>query len=108
MSSPTNTDLADALREIANTMPLGSALVLRLAADRLGVDVDGWIEWDPTAPNASKGPNLPGRTDLVVEIDGGEMSGTVDYWKQGIGCNNWAVEGLTNPRHAIFRYRVIQ
>ena len=44
----TNTDLADALREIANTLPLGSALIVRLAANRLTTvaEGDGWIEWD--------------------------------------------------------------
>lgn len=53
MTHPTNTDLADALREIANTLPLGSALVVRLAADRLTTGAeecidpdDGWIVWD--------------------------------------------------------------
>lgn len=44
MTKPTNTDIAAALREIADTLPLGSALIVRLAAGRLG-DGDGWIEW---------------------------------------------------------------
>lgn len=45
MTNPTNTDLAAALREIADTLPLGSQLIVRLAADRLG-EGDRWIEWD--------------------------------------------------------------
>lgn len=106
MTHPTNTDLADALREIANTLPLGSALVVRLAADRLGVgeDADGWIAWcgDP------KGPDLPPLTMVVVmTIGGGEVLGgeTVEWWRSGLGFNNWDKD---SGNDVITHYRVVQ
>lgn len=107
MTHPTNTDLADALREIANTMPLGSALVLRLAADRLGVDADGWIEWDASATDSMDGPRLA--SDTVVEIrfavDGRAGTGSVEWFRDGIACNNWS---HPDPRYAIAAYRVVR
>ena len=100
----TNTDLADALREIANTLPLGSALVVRLAADRLGDD--GWIEWDTSATDSMDGPRLA--SDTVVEIrfafDGRTGTGSVEWFRDGIGCNNWS---HPDPRYAISAYRVL-
>lgn len=81
--TPTNTDLAAALREIADTLPLGSALVVRLAADRLPADMevlgehdpdvdpwetgDGWFEW-----KSSMGKYPYGATVRVRFKDGSE------------------------------------
>lgn len=72
MTQPTNTDLADALREIANTLPLGSALVVRLAADRLGVDADGWIEWSAMTCSNMAGPVSAGTLTRVRFRNGKE------------------------------------
>lgn len=90
----THTDLADALREIADTLPLGSALIVRLAADRL-TDEDGWIEWEP---DGSDGPVLPTGTDVrIILRDGTEASGDADNWV-------WAELGGAT----ISRYRVVK
>lgn len=126
MTHPTNTDLADALRDIANTLPLGSALVLRLAADRLmadtevlgehdpdvdpwlGDDTDGWIEWDASAPNASMGPRRPNHTEVEVRFKDGHASAgieTIGWWLDGIGVNNWS---HTDPKYTISAYRVVR
>lgn len=73
--TPTNTDLAAALREIADTLPLGSALIVRLAADRLGEPApvgDGWIEWDATAPDSRKGPFIPNESIFEVRFRDGD------------------------------------
>ncbi len=72
--TPTNTDLAAALREIADTLPIGSALIVRLAADRLGNE---WIEWDATAPNADDGPDT-GDSPIDVRLRNG-----VEYLNDG-------------------------
>lgn len=113
MTQPTNTDLADALREIANTLPLGSALVVRLAADRLDPPVrmaeacedpdDGWIEWDTSATGAHLGPKLDHDTFIAVRFaSGGENRGSVGYWRD-FGPNNW-----DNSSHVrISAYRVL-
>lgn len=111
MTHPTNNDLADALREIANSMPLGSALVLRLAADRLGqpvADADGWIEWDASATDSMDGPRLADDTEVLVRFKSGEESDaprTVRWWRQGINCNNWS---HVSPRYSIVAYRVVR
>lgn len=108
MTNPTNTDLADALREIANTLPLGSALVVRLAADRLTTeaDTDGWIEWDASTTDSMDGPRLA--SDTVVEVrfayDRRTGTGSVEWFRDGIGCNNWS---HPDPRYAIAAYRVL-
>lgn len=108
MTHPTNTDLADALREIANTVPLGSALVLQLAADRLGqpvTDADGWIEWDASAPDSMDGPRLADDTEVYVRFqDGDKGKGSVKWFRDGIACNNWS---HPDPRYAIAAYRVL-
>lgn len=44
MTDPTNEELAEALRSIEG-LPLGTRLIVRLAADRL-CDRDGWITWN--------------------------------------------------------------
>jgi len=79
VTNPTNTDLAAALREIADTLPLGSALIVRLAADRLGVDTDGWIEWK--AFDGAKCP-VPDGTRTEVKFDDGkqETDETPEWW----------------------------
>lgn len=105
MTETTNTDLADALRKIANTLPLGSALVVRLAADRL--DPDGWIEWDASATDSMDGPRLADDTEVEVRFRSGDecVGESVRWWRDGIGCNNWS---HTNPQYAIAAYRVVR
>lgn len=106
MTNPTNTDLADALREIANTLPLGSALVVRLAADRLGAEADGWIEWDASAPDSMDGPRLAGSTLVDAKFGDGSLctNATVSFWK-GSGVNNWCQR---EPGNTIVSYRVVK
>lgn len=78
MTNPTNTDLAAALREIADTLPLGSALIVRLAADRLGEHDQGWIEW---TPDGSKGPVFAKGTRVEVQLrDGTTDTDFADIW----------------------------
>lgn len=110
MTNPTNTDLAAALREIADTLPLGSALVVRLAADRLDEDKDGWIEWDPRADNASDGPDVPSEAIVELKFGDGSVSDpespkTVDYWRSGYGTNNWSHH---KDHLAITAYRIVK
>lgn len=114
MTNPTNTDLAEALREIADTVPLGSALVVRLAADQLDTPArkadpvldlgHGWIEW-----TGGYCPDLPLRTRVdVVHRDGdidtdGRM---VAYWKDTSDDeNNWFFSGGNDPAE-IIAYRI--
>lgn len=101
--TPTNTDLASALREIADTLPLGSALIVRLAADRLD-DGGGWIEWDPDAKDASDGPKLDRWVNVDTRFaDGSECTyGTVGFWI-GSTINNWV---RREPDKTIIAYRL--
>lgn len=81
MTNPTNTDLAAALREIADTLVehAVSALIVRLAADRLGPEADGWITY-----LGKNRPDLPKGTRVEIELHHGEPHsngvGDVDSW----------------------------
>jgi len=107
MTRPTNTDLADALREIANTLPLGSALVLRLAADRLGLgeEPDGWVTW--WGGEFPKGLTLDTRVDVKFRDGGIDIRGeTVAHWKDtSDDGNNWFYSGSNDPAE-IIAYRL--
>lgn len=101
-TQPTNTDLAVALREIADTLPLGSALIVRLAADRLvtGETGDGWIAHDgkaiPKLPDGSK----VGTRHRSGEEYSGKSSFSVNFWS---GPGFWIDDGT---RSVITHYRV--
>lgn len=94
MTNPTNTDLAAALREIANTLPLGSALAVRLAADRLGESVpaeDGWIKWNPADHKHDDCPVESGTLTAVRFRNGEEHEDdSPEYWSWD-DCGDWAI-----------------
>lgn len=99
VTNPTNTDLAAALREIADTLPLGSALIVRLAADRLGEPApvgDGWIEWDPDGPANCP---VPDGTMTEVKFDDGDTATDSDpeWWDWG-----------SLPMRQIVAYRIVK
>ena len=107
--NPTNNELAEAIRDIANGQPLGAALILRLAADRLAepvADADGWIEWD-----GGQSPNLPvnTRVDVIFRDGGTDTSGqSVEDWKDvSDDENNWLYSGDDDPAE-IIAYRIHQ
>lgn len=82
MTEPTNEELAEALRSIEG-LPLGTRLIVRLAADRLCppvviADGEGWIEWS--------GGECPVDKEAIVECKfdiypRGPESGTAKYWR---------------------------
>lgn len=112
--TPTNTDLAAALREIADTLPLGSALIVRLAADRLDnygdpevlgehdpdrdpwVGTDGWIEWNP---EGGRNCPVPDGTMTEVKFDDGETitDNGPEWWDWG-----------SLPMRQIVAYRIVK
>lgn len=84
--TPTNEELAEALRSIEG-LPLGTQLVVRLAADRLSPD--GWIEW-----NGGDCP-VPPNTEILVKYRSGMISCTnaltagATFW--GSSGNGWDI-----------------
>lgn len=81
MTEPTNEELAEALRSIEG-LPLGTRLIVRLAADRLCVVAgDGWIAWNgQTRPTIFK----PGQIVETRHRSGNELLGKHamhwDWW----------------------------
>ena len=114
MTQPTNTDLAAALREIADTLPLGSALIVRLAADRLSTESDGggWIEWNGLTYNRDEymfSP-VPRRTLVDVKFRDGEVYERVEAGvtlprNRDAAGSFWENEGEGND---IVAYRIVK
>lgn len=95
--TPTNTELAEALRSIEG-LPLGTQLVVRLAAERLSPEVadrDEWIKW-----SGGLCP-VPGHVNVECQFDL-DPKGP----EQGI-AHTWRWEHISNWRN-IIAYRVIR
>lgn len=108
MTEPTNEELAEALRSIEG-LPLGTRLIVRLAADRLCVEAgDGWIEWDgQTRPTIFK----PGQVVETRHRSGNEYLGQEawpwDLWwdaTKGGRHGYWVHDGSSSN---IIAYRVV-
>lgn len=109
MTEPTNEELAEALRSIEG-LPLGTQLIVRLAADRLSPEVgDGWIEW-----NGQHAPTIfkPGQVVETRHRGRGEYTGSDawpwDEWPDA--CNAaqsgyWVHDGTFSD---IIAYRIVK
>ena len=88
MTHPTNKDIAEALRSITD-LPLGTSLILRLAANRLDPPVataeecgdpdDGWVKW-----SGAEYPPIKLGTAAQVQYRSGEIRSTKigDIWSE--------------------------
>lgn len=102
MTDPTNKDLAEALRLISNDLPLGTALIVRLAADRLS-EGDGWIEW-----GGGSAPNMDLNIPVAVRFRDGteDHEETIEYWYENHDPdNNWVHDGSSAD---IIAYRIVK
>src|SRR5687768_3996335 len=110
MTDPTNKDLAEALRAIEG-LPLGAALIVRLAADRLDPpvavaeecsDPDGWIEWS----GDRFGPDVPEGAKIEVQMKNGSTSvSEAHWWRFGLGVDSW---DRKHGEDCIASYRVVK
>jgi hypothetical protein len=96
VTEPTNEELAEALRSIEG-LPLGTRLIVRLAADRLCAERDGWIEWG--GGDACPVPN--GAPVIVRHRDGSEHADRAG----GVHSNDWSHDGVDGD---IIAYRIVK
>lgn len=104
MTEPTNGELAEALRSIEG-LPLGTRLIVRLAADRLSPETgDRWIKW-----NGQIRPTIfkPGQIVETRHRSGEEYTGANalpwNRWHDGPGF--WLHDGTSSD---IIAYRVVK
>lgn len=93
MTEPTNEELAETLRSIEG-LPLGTQLIVRLAADRLCAEAkDGWIAW-----NGQIRPTIfkPGQIVETRHGDGYESTG------QGALPWDWWWDATEEGRHGFW------